>query len=84
MSTDTIPGGAYKTSDGRWVNAQGKPIPEPKNLPNMFEDVPEPVDPVLRLARQVPPGDEYKTPEVMITDSPADKPKARRKSKEDQ
>lgn len=33
MSTETIPGGAYRNADGTWVNAHGKKIAPPKGLP---------------------------------------------------
>jgi hypothetical protein len=33
----TIPGGAYKTAAGAWVNARGEPIAAPKNLPERPE-----------------------------------------------
>jgi hypothetical protein len=28
--TETVPGGAYQTQSGQWVNAEGQPIKPPK------------------------------------------------------
>lgn len=42
---ETIPGGAYKTAAGTWVNAKGEPIAAPKNLPARPErEEPEPAE----------------------------------------
>lgn len=76
--TNTIPGGAYRLPDGTWVNAQGKRIPAPKELPPV---VPE-EEQELELEKkertlQASGVDEYSDAPELI----AEKPASRRRSK---
>lgn len=60
MPTETVKGGAYKTAEGRWVNANGKPIPEPKDLPSL-------VDPSEEMPPAAPSsGEEFATPPAPV------------------
>jgi hypothetical protein len=94
--TDTIRGGAYKLPDGSWVNANGKKIPAPKDLPNyegealpgnLITAQPVPGSQVMLTVPtpQPPPSaeDEFEKPEEEVTeeDTPAKKRSVSKKVK---
>ena len=69
---ETIPGGAYKTAAGTWVNAKNEPIPEPKNLPARPErEMPEPEE------GEITPGaeDDFGAPREIVTPKPSPRKK---------
>lgn len=63
MPSETIKGGAYKTADGRWVNANGQPIPEPGPLPPLVDPSEQELSPLPVVTGS---GEEFETPEAPI------------------